>query len=119
MCGICGKKVNKKHKHPHKQAATLDHIIPLSKGGKHEKKNVQLAHYSCNSRKNNRVGIDQLRLFYGGQMEKTRKELMDECTSLADFEALGEKLGYKPGWAAHVWQARQDKEALQAQTGAL
>lgn len=30
---------------------TIDHIRPISKGGLHEWKNVQLAHFSCNSKK--------------------------------------------------------------------
>jgi 5-methylcytosine-specific restriction endonuclease McrA len=34
---------------------TLDHIIPLSRGGGHTADNVQLAHLSCNARKGNRV----------------------------------------------------------------
>jgi endogenous inhibitor of DNA gyrase (YacG/DUF329 family) len=61
-CQICGKKVNKKLKYPHPKCATIDHIIPLSKGGTHEPKNVQLAHFVCNDRKSN-IGGGQLRLF--------------------------------------------------------
>jgi len=34
---------------PHPKAPTIDHVIPLSKGGTHEPANVQLAHYYCNS----------------------------------------------------------------------
>ncbi len=30
---------------------TVDHIFPLSKGGKHSWKNIQLAHQACNSKK--------------------------------------------------------------------
>jgi 5-methylcytosine-specific restriction endonuclease McrA len=32
-------------------APTVDHIIPLAKGGTHTWDNVQLAHWSCNSDK--------------------------------------------------------------------
>lgn len=35
--------------------ASLDHIIPLAKGGTHEPANVQLAHRRCNSRKGARL----------------------------------------------------------------
>jgi 5-methylcytosine-specific restriction endonuclease McrA len=42
--------------------ATLDHIIPLSKGGEHSARNVVLAHRSCNSRKGNRSVPQQMRL---------------------------------------------------------
>lgn len=34
---------------------TLDHIIPVSRGGTHTQDNVQLAHRRCNSQKGNRV----------------------------------------------------------------
>ena len=41
---------------------SIDHIVPLSKGGTHELSNVQLAHYSCNLSKHNRGAGDQLAL---------------------------------------------------------
>jgi 5-methylcytosine-specific restriction endonuclease McrA len=53
-CGICGKKVKPKD-------ASLDHIIPLAQGGKHEYANVQCAHKRCNFSKGAR-GSGQLRL---------------------------------------------------------
>lgn len=61
-CGICGKKVDKRKRHPHPMAATLDHIIPLAAGGTHEPANVQCAHARCNSSKRDRPANDQLRL---------------------------------------------------------
>jgi len=60
-CGICGKKVKSELKYPHPLAASLDHIMPLSRGGFHVKANVQLAHLRCNLKKNARGG-GQLRL---------------------------------------------------------
>ncbi|SHH14225.1 HNH endonuclease [Desulfosporosinus lacus] len=50
-CQICGEKVDAMLPHPHLMSPTLDHIIPLVKGGTHERENVQLAHFICNSRK--------------------------------------------------------------------
>jgi len=35
--------------------ATIDHIIPLSKGGLHMMSNCQLAHRRCNSYKGNEI----------------------------------------------------------------
>lgn len=52
-CQLCGKKINLKHKSSHPMSASLDHMIPLSLGGTHEPKNVQLAHMICNSLKGN------------------------------------------------------------------
>jgi len=38
-----------------KQRATLDHIIPRSKGGSDAAENLQLAHARCNKIKGNRL----------------------------------------------------------------
>ncbi len=38
-----------------KYRPSIDHVIPLSKGGDDTLKNVQLAHFGCNSRKGNRI----------------------------------------------------------------
>ena len=46
-CGICGKVIESMDE------ATIDHIVPISKGGMHSPKNMQLAHASCNSAKGN------------------------------------------------------------------
>lgn len=60
-CQLCGRNVDTNKKYPDPLSPSLDHILPLSKGGKHEPKNVQLAHLRCNLRKSN-TGVDQLRL---------------------------------------------------------
>ena len=52
ICGICGKKVNSRIKFPNPKSASLDHVIPLSKGGTHTKTNVQCTHWGCNLCKN-------------------------------------------------------------------
>lgn len=63
VCQICGKKVLISKKCPHPLSATIDHIIPLSKGGHHSYKNIQLAHFICNCKKNDKTSGVQLRLF--------------------------------------------------------
>lgn len=55
MCGICGERVDKNLKFPNVLSASLDHIVPLNKGGTHTYDNVQLAHFGCNSRKSDKV----------------------------------------------------------------
>lgn len=64
-CRICGRKLNLLRRAPDMRAATIDHITPLSLGGLHEYKNVQLSCFICNSRKSNGAapGGDQLLLF--------------------------------------------------------
>ena len=49
ICQLCGKKVSRDLDHTHTMSATMDHIIPLSRGGEHSKRNTQLAHFMCNS----------------------------------------------------------------------
>ena len=56
ICQICGKPVDydsrsENGKGMGKLYPTIDHIIPLSKGGAHTWENVQLAHLMCNSLK--------------------------------------------------------------------
>ena len=48
-CAICGKKIH------NLDDLTVDHIIPLSKGGKNDIYNCQLAHRLCNSYKNDKL----------------------------------------------------------------
>ena len=33
LCGICGQKINKRLKYPNPRSKSIDHIVPLSKGG--------------------------------------------------------------------------------------
>ena len=60
-CGLCGKRVNRRLKFPNPRSASLDHIIPLSRGGPHTYQNVQLAHLKCNLEKRDQI-IGQMRL---------------------------------------------------------
>lgn len=55
VCGICSKLIDGEY--------DIDHKIPLSRGGKHEVANLQLAHRSCNRRKHNKLP-DELAIVY-------------------------------------------------------
>jgi 5-methylcytosine-specific restriction endonuclease McrA len=66
-CQLCGKKVDKrlyktKGTRRYPNAPSIDHIIPISKGGEHVRANVQCACYICNCKKGARE-LGQLRLF--------------------------------------------------------
>lgn len=54
-CGLCDGAVDRSVKYPDPFSPSLDHILPLSKGGHHLLENVQLAHLECNVRKGARV----------------------------------------------------------------
>ena len=54
-CGICKERVDFRLKHPDPKSPSIDHIIPLSKGGTHTYENVQLTHLVCNLRKSDKI----------------------------------------------------------------
>lgn len=54
ICWLCGDKVDKSKRHPEGEAPTMDHVVPLSKGGEHSYANVRLAHSRCNTMRGNR-----------------------------------------------------------------
>lgn len=60
-CHLCGDRVSAKA-WPHPLSASLDHVVPLTKGGAHDPDNVKLAHLACNTAKGNRGGNEQLLL---------------------------------------------------------
>lgn len=47
ICGICNDSILDSYH--------IDHVVPLSRGGEHEVKNLQLTHPTCNLRKNNKL----------------------------------------------------------------
>lgn len=56
VCGICGKPVDFSYKYPHPLSPTIDHIIPVSKGGHpSDIDNLQLAHRCCNRQKSDKL----------------------------------------------------------------
>jgi len=56
ICGICGKPVDFSYRYPHPLSPTVDHIIPVSKGGHpSDLSNLQLAHRCCNRQKSDRL----------------------------------------------------------------
>lgn len=54
-CKLCGNPVDLSLKYPNPFSKSVDHIIPLSRGGAHEPDNCQLAHLRCNISKGARV----------------------------------------------------------------
>lgn len=59
VCGICGKPVDKTLKFPHPMSKTIDHIIPINKGGHpSDLDNLQLAHLCCNRQKSDKININ-------------------------------------------------------------
>lgn len=55
VCHLCGDLIDRFAKRDDWMKVTLDHIIPLSKGGTHTRDNVAPAHRRCNEAKGDRL----------------------------------------------------------------
>lgn len=55
ICNICKDTIDKKYRCPDWRAATIDHIVPLSRGGTHTWDNTAPAHLGCNLKKDNQM----------------------------------------------------------------
>ena len=60
-CQICGKKIDRRFKWPNTASKSIDHIIPISKGGDDKPSNIQATHLFCNMSKHDKI-IGQARL---------------------------------------------------------
>ena len=63
ICSLCQGKVSLTPQWPDPWSASVEHIIPLAKGGPHAWFNVALAHLRCNMQKHDGIKTQQLRLF--------------------------------------------------------
>lgn len=55
ICHLCNEPVEKNLKNRNPKMGSLDHVIPISKGGKHSYENTKLSHYECNLIKHNKI----------------------------------------------------------------
>lgn len=56
VCGICGKPVDFTLKYPHPLSPCIDHIIPIARDGHpSDIDNLQLAHWTCNRQKSDKI----------------------------------------------------------------
>lgn len=56
-CSICGLPINISLHYPHPWSLTIDHVLPIAKGGTTKDGNLQPAHFKCNRRKGEKLGI--------------------------------------------------------------
>ncbi len=60
VCALCGLPIDKRLKFPDPMSATVDHIIPVAKGGHpSDPANLQIAHLICNQVKGAKITIEQ------------------------------------------------------------
>ena len=62
VCALCGKKVDMSVHSNHDNYPSIDHIIPVAKGGTHTWDNVQLAHRTCNTIKRDSLPEDDKKI---------------------------------------------------------
>ena len=55
LCRLCNTEIDLSLTRNSRFGATIDHIVPLSKGGSDDIENMQLTHWICNIKKGNRV----------------------------------------------------------------
>lgn len=86
ICGICGKPVDFSYKNPHPLAPTVDHIIPVSRGGHpSDISNLQLAHRCCNRQKSDSL------------MEPRKAEDNNKLVPNSDLEQHNDWKSYRSG----------------------
>lgn len=51
VCGLCALPIDQSLPWPHPQSQSLDHLIPLARGGRHTRSNSQITHLICNLRR--------------------------------------------------------------------
>ena len=60
VCAICGRPVDKSIKSPDPMSPSVDHIIPIAKGGHpSDINNLQLTHRACNRAKGTKLAPEQ------------------------------------------------------------
>lgn len=55
VCQLCGIGIDKSLEYPHPESRSIDHIVPIARGGGHTLANVQAAHLRCNRAKGART----------------------------------------------------------------
>jgi len=55
VCWLCECLVNPDLRHPNRMSRSLDHVIPISKGGSHTMNNVAITHLRCNISKKDKI----------------------------------------------------------------
>lgn len=92
VCYLCGEKCDwddKQYGHVGPKYPTIDHLIPISRGGLHSWDNVRLAHFECNCNKSNDLpdNIDEL---IPEDAYKYKKEPVNQRKQTAQYSKNGD-----------------------------
>lgn len=59
-CHLCADPIDRVLAYPDPASKSIDHVLPLSKGGGHTRANVAIAHLLCNIKKKDRVSFEEV-----------------------------------------------------------
>lgn len=76
-CYLCGDILDTATTFPHVKYITLDHVIPLARGGTHTTDNLHVACHSCNSRKGDNL-LSELTWYRGDELPRASLEFSEE-----------------------------------------
>jgi 5-methylcytosine-specific restriction endonuclease McrA len=62
-CGICHRPVDPASQWPDLMSGSIDHVVPISAGGGSDPANLRITHLTCNARRRNVGGGEQLAMF--------------------------------------------------------
>ena len=103
ICSICGVAIARDRKKPHSMSPSIDHVLPVARGGTNDEANLAAAHLSCNSSKgaNGRRGPmspDPVAIDIGGILEDTVQAtgVFDELMGLIKKRAEEQGIDLSP-----------------------
>ena len=106
VCGICNLPVEL-------EDLTIDHVVPINRGGQHTNDNAQVAHRLCNALKRNRlqeeISDEEIVLMRLGEDGMRKLAILDARDGLT-FTEIGRRLHRNRKWVSKVIQG-EDREA--------
>lgn len=89
VCGICGTPVDFSYRAPHPLSPTVDHIIPINKGGHpFALENLQLAHRWCNRQKSDKLFRLEAKKNRGSENQEVDNNNLPQHYVWSDYKAV-------------------------------
>lgn len=84
-CRLCGRRFGEPPAWPHPMSVTIDHIVPVWRGGSDDLSNLQLAHNECNLKKQNDNPSPRQRPSVCEDSERIKSVLADDVRNILRF----------------------------------